>query len=281
MQRAHPGIFRTLPVSVVDLAHALGVKVEKRLELRQRARLEILPEGLAESPTIAVQAGLDHNVSRFAVAHEIGHVVLLNKYPAAREWATERREEFANIFAIEVLASPEIRREMASTFRNLSEPAGLLRLAARMGFSIHGLLSLATRDRSWISALNKIWLRVKYVENNYTHRDPKLRIVTAHYDCDRYFVACNQSLARFAGDDSWLASLPPGSVARHDTKIAVALRRPAPALPKFLSRRLPATLSALRLRPGNQDSAAYLIILADLDSSMPEGSLLGPPAVQE
>jgi hypothetical protein len=267
MQRAHPVIFERLPVPVVDLAQALGLRVQRRAELRQRARLEFFADKNAEPATIAVQVGLENNVSRFAVAHEIGHAVLLKKYPdAAKEWDIDRREEFANTFATELLASPEIRREMATTFRNLSDPVSLLRLASRMGFSLHGLLTLASRERSWVGALDKIWLRVKYVENASTHRDPKLRIVTAHYDPERFFVARNQSLARFAGgDDMWLSCMRLGSVVHHNTKVAISLRRPAPARPKFVSKELPAKLSALRLQPSELDAGAYLIVLVELD----------------
>jgi hypothetical protein len=265
IQRTHSAIFQQLPVPVTDLAQALGLKVERRPELRQRARLEFVVDAKAELGTIVVQANLDHNVSRFAVAHEIGHAVLLRKHPdAAREWETSRREAFANIFATELLASPGVRAEMATTFRSLCDPVALLRLASQMGLSPHALLRLAMFERPWIKGLNKIWLRVKYIENAFTHRDAKLRIVSAHYDPDRFFIAPNQSLVRFAGDDSWLSSLLTGSVAHHSTTINVSLKRPAPAAPKFVSKQMPATLSAVRLRPSTADQAAYLIILADL-----------------
>lgn len=267
IQRSHPSIFQQLPVPVTDLAQALGLKVEKRSELRQRARLEVLEDAKAESATIAIQANLDQNASRFAVAHEIGHAVLLRKHPqAAREWETSRRETFANVFATELLTSLEVRANMAASFRTLPDPVALLRLGSQLGLSPHALLTLATQERSWINGLDKIWLRVKYIENAFTRRDAKLRIVSAHYDRDRFFVAPNQSLVRFAGDDRWLSSLLPGSMARHNTAIRIWLRRPAPAVPRFVSKQVAASLSAVRLQPSAKDQAAYLIILADVTS---------------
>lgn len=265
IQRIHPAIFQRLPVPVSDLAEVLGLKVERRPELRQRARLELVEHSGAGPSTILVQANLDQNVSRFAVAHEIGHAVLLWKHPdIAREWEVGRREAFANVFATELLASPEVRTEMARTFRSLSDPLGLLRLASQIGLSPHAILRLAMFERSWIAGLNKIWLRVKYRENVFTHEDPKLRIVSAHYDPDRFFVATNQSLFRFAGDENWLTSLVPGCVAHHRTMINISFKGSPTAAPKFVPKEVLATLSGVRLRPSSSDMAAYLIILVDL-----------------
>jgi len=105
---------------------------------------------------------------------------------------------------------------------------------------------------------------VKYLENAFTHSEPKLRIVSAYYDKSRFYIATNQGLTRFAGTDQWLASLPVGTVARHRTVITLKLRRPAPAVPKFISKQLSADLSAVRLQPSSAEPVAYLIILADL-----------------
>ncbi len=265
IQRTYPTMFRKMPVPVSDVADALGLAVEKRSELRQRARLEILEEDESESATIAVRESLDRNVSRFAVAHEIGHAVLLRKHPeAARQWDVRRREAFASIFAAELLTSSEVRTRMAESFRKLVDPLALLRFATHLGLSPRALLTMASMERSWIEGLDRIWLRVKYLENAFTHSEPKLRIVSAYYDKSRFYIATNQGLTRFAGTDQWLASLPVGTVARHRTVITLKLRRPAPAVPKFISKQLSADLSAVRLQPSSAEPVAYLIILADL-----------------
>jgi hypothetical protein len=259
-------------VPVSDLAHELGLGVEKRSDLRQRARLEILETDDSETATIAVQDGLDRNVTRFAVAHEIGHAILLRKYPdAATRWDVDRREVFASAFAAELLTSPEIRARMAPSFRTLGDPLALLKLASQLGLSPVALLTVAGQERLWIEGLEKIWLRVKYSENAFTRRDPKLRIVSASYDKYRFYIPTNQSLTRFAGDDRWLVSLPVGTVVRHSTTITLKLRRPAPAMPKFVSKEVPAGLSAVRLQPSAADPVAYLIILADMAPNSSEG----------
>src|SRR5271166_3226254 len=87
LQREHEGIFHNVPVPVSELAYVLGLAIEHRTELEQRARLEVFETDGIQEATIAVRDGLDRNVSRFAVAHEIGHAILLRKHPqAAREW---------------------------------------------------------------------------------------------------------------------------------------------------------------------------------------------------
>jgi hypothetical protein len=254
-----------MPVPVSELADALGFAVEKRTELQQRARLEILREGGTERATIALKDGLDRNVGRFAVAHEIGHAVLLRKYPdTAREWDVDRREVFANTFAAEILASPEARLQMADSFRSLSDPLTLLRLASQMGLSPRALLTIAAQEESWTKGLDKIWMRIKYVENAFTHVDPKLRIVSAYYDRSRFYVATNQSIVRLVGSDQWLVSLPVGTVAEHSGSISIKFKQPPPTAPKFVARRVHARLSAVRLHPNAAALVPYLIAVADL-----------------
>ncbi len=270
IQRSHPAIFRQLPVPVVDLAHALGLRVEKRPELHQRARLEILEGAQGEPPVIAVRTSLSYNASRFAVAHEIGHAVLLSKHPqVARQWMTDQRETFANVFATELLASPDVRLALAETFRALSDPLALLRLASRVGFSPHALLTLASQEPRWTKDLNKIWLRIKFAENRFTRQEPKLRIMSAHYDHRQLYVPTNQSLASFVGDDRWLSSVLPGSLVRYSTSILMQFRQPALTVPKFVEKRVPVELSAVRLQSSAVDNAAYFIVLAEIAPDQP------------
>jgi hypothetical protein len=265
IQRTHPAIFRQMPVPVSDLADALGFAVEKRTELQQRARLEIFRDGETAKATIALKEGLDRNVGRFAVAHEIGHAVLLRKYPdTAREWDVERKEVFASIFAAEILASPEARAQMADSFRSLNDPLTLLRFASQMGLSARALLTIAGQEESWIKGLDKIWMRIRYVENAFTHADPRLRIVSAYYDRSRFYVATNQSVLRFAGSDEWLGSLPVGTIVEHVGLISIKFQQTPPAHPKFLARRVHARLSAVRLHPSVADPVSYIIAVADL-----------------
>jgi IrrE N-terminal-like domain len=265
IQSRHPSIFQIMPVQVSELANALGFAVEKRTELQQRARLEILREGGTERATIALRDGLDRNVGRFAVAHEIGHAVLLRKYPnTAREWDIDRREVFASTFAAEILASSEARQQIANSFRSLSDPLTLLRLASQKGLSPGALLTIAAQEESWTQGLDKIWMRIKYAENAFTRADPKLRVVGAYYDRSRFYVATNQSIVRLVGSEEWLASLPVGMIAEHSGSISIKFKQAPPIAPKFVARRVQAKLSAVRLHPSAAEGIPYLIAVADL-----------------
>lgn len=263
LRQLHPTFFQTVPVRIAELARVLGMVIEERTRQHQRAQLEIFDDGNARSSTIAILADLDPNVSRFAIAHEIGHAVLLTRHPKmSREWSVDRREAFANAFATEVLAPPEFRKKFGPAFRALDGPLELPPLASRLGLSVHALLTLASEERSWTRDLDRIWFRVKYVPNENTGRDRRLRVVSVHCDPSRYFIPKNQSFSRVIGDERWLASLPPGGVARHCTTIRVKFVQPT--TPRFVWRDVAADLSAMRLRPSSADLAAYLIVLAKL-----------------
>lgn len=271
IQRMHPAFFREMPVPVSELAEVLGLTVEKRGELQQRARLEILKEGQAEKATIAVKEGLDRNVGRFAVAHEIGHAVLLRKYPEiVRGWDVPRRESFASAFAAELLASAEARAEVAPSFRSLRDPLALLKLASQLGLSARAFLTIAAQEESWLRGLDKVWMRIKYVANAFTHADPKLRVVSAYYDRSRFYIPTNQSIARIVGSDEWLASLPVGTIARYSGSLSVKLKQAPPAHPRFVTGNVAAALSAVRLYPSEGDPVSYLIAVAELGSPLPK-----------
>jgi len=267
LQRANPSLFGELPVRVSELATALGVKIEKRATLKQRAQLEVFGGPTANDSTIVLERNLDPNAVRFALAHEIGHVVLLKNHPQkAQQWDVPAREEFANAFAAELLTPSQLRGQLTASFRDLSDPIAFLRLASRLGLSPAALFAIAGRESGWVRGINRIWLRVKYANNAFTGSEPKLRIITAIYDRTRFFIPTNQSLTRFTGDEKWLVSSPYGSVVRYTGAVSLSLKRTQECEPKFLRRKVPADLSAVRLRPSARDPGAYLVILAQLNS---------------
>jgi hypothetical protein len=257
VQKTYPIFFQEIAAPVEDLPHALGLVVQERSDSNS---------GQTESQTAAIKVryGRGGSVSRFAVAHEIGHAILLRKYPGAKRWENGRREVFATAFATALLTSQETRVRMAAAFRALADPLALLTVASQMRLSPDALLTVAAQERSWIEGLDKIWLRVKHVANAVTHRHPKLRIVSAYYDTNRFYIPTNQGLTRFAGDDGWLVSLPVGGAVRHTSTITLRVRQPALAVSNFASKEVPAELSALRLQPSAADHADHLIILAEV-----------------
>jgi hypothetical protein len=266
LQGRFPFLFDQLRVPVVDLARALGLRIEERKELHQRAQLEVLTtkEGAREG-WIVLKPNMDQNVRRFAIAHEIGHFALITERPDLfRAWDTTRRETFANEFASELLISPEGRAKINASFRSLSDPLDLLRLAASVGLSPKALLTQAMAKKPLTSGLWKVWLRVKHVVNAVTRSEPKLRIVSAYYDRERFFIPENQSLESFAGGDTWLSSLPIGISSRQKSTVAVKVRRPPESTPKYLSAMLPAEISAVRLAQASKEHSSLFILMAEI-----------------
>ena len=94
-----------------------------------RAKLEIHhePEGIQR--VIVVRANVAPNVGRFAVAHEIGHAILLREYGEfARALPKDRRERFADRFASELLIPPHLRDDLRNGFRTLENPLATLQI---------------------------------------------------------------------------------------------------------------------------------------------------------
>jgi Zn-dependent peptidase ImmA (M78 family) len=262
LQRAYPYFFDQIRVPILDLARALHLRVEERTNLRQRAQLEIRQASEGNQYSIVIRSGLEQNVRRFAAAHEIGHFILHERHRyAIRSWDSQKQERFANLFAADLLLSITGREHLDANFAELRDPADLLRMASDLGLTPYALLTTATENRPLASGQDKIWLRIKYVVNETTNLEPKLRIVSAHYDRDRYFIPTNQSIATFAGADSWLSFAPLGTTCSYDASIKVKLKRPEGFSPKFLPASVQASLSAVRLRPSANDES-YFIILA-------------------
>ena len=268
IQSRFPFFFDQIRVPVADLARALGLRIEERAGLQQRAQLEILTTEKEQSSAIILRPGTDQNVRRFAIAHEIGHFVLFKEHAHLfRAWDTERREKFANWFASELLLSPEGRATIEASFRRLSDPLDLLRLASSVGLSPLALLTQVTVKRPLTSGLTKIWLRVRHVENAVTHSEPRLRIVSAYYDRDRYFIPKNQSLRSFAGADNWLSALPIGISSRQKSTVAIQLKRSPESTPKYLPMKLQAEISAVRLAPSTRDQGSVFILVAEIEQA--------------
>jgi len=269
VQGRFPFFFDRLRVPVVDLARALGLRIEERKELHQRAQLEVLTtKDGAKEGSIILKPGMDQNVRRFAIAHEIGHFALIKERPHFfRAWDTARRETFANEFASELLISPEGRAKINSSFRRLSDPLDLLRLASSVGLSPKALLTQATTKRLFTTEITKIWLRVRHAENAVTHSEPRLRIVSAYYDRDRFFIPENQSLRSFAGGDAWLSSLPVGVSSRQKSTVVVNLKRSPESTPKYLSTKLQADISAVRLASSTRGQGSVFILMAEIEQA--------------
>ena len=265
LQVDYPGLFHRLPVRPTRVAKALGFRVVRRTNFHQRAQLELFKtEDNKTSVTIVLEEHLDPQVGRFAVAHEIGHALLIQSNPKVlRDWTVTRRERFANLFASEVLVPHSSRHEIEADFRETKSARDILKLAARIGLSVHALFTLADRHPQWWIGLNKILLRIKYVPNARTGFGTTFRIVSAHYDRGNFFVPLNQSMKSFCGNDDWLRCAQIGVEAHRSATILLKRRRPFSETPRFVGTSEAARLSAVRLRTKLNGRESYFVALVD------------------
>lgn len=270
IQEQYRHICENMPVRATKIARMLGYKIKKTSAI-PRARLEYslnkADGGLFGEPTITISlnTGMQSEIGRFAVAHEIGHAVLLSRYPAeAANWRVGLRELFADEFASELLVPRIARGALCEQFINLATPSELSQFASKVGVSLHSILTFSSKHGPWFKDNNTIWLRVKHIENKYTNKDPKLRIVSAHFDRNRFYVASNQGFSRFCTTNGWLGGLELGEQVNIDNAEITIKRISTNDSVKYKTQNIVATLHAMRLSPSGHDNAPYFLISAEL-----------------
>ena len=251
------------PVSTARVAELLGIEVKRSEQVAGPGHLVHTRDALGGAFTIMVRADLPQPAFRFVVAHEIGHAVLLRKHPLlADRWELTQREVFANTFACQLLVPPQSRSEFAQRFRDMGHARNLLGLASDFGLSPYSMLAFADTERVCFSGSESIWLRVKNRPNRFTGVDARLRVATAHYDRERYYVPTNQSVRSLCGEDDWLSACEMGgSVSLDRGSITVSILEKTDH-PKYRRSRVAASLSATKLRASKADGLPQFLVLA-------------------
>jgi Zn-dependent peptidase ImmA (M78 family) len=259
---------RTPPVSTLEVAGLLGIGVKRSTDVSEPGRLHYSNSWAGREYTIVVRSDLPPATERFVIAHEIGHAVLLRRDSNIDEsWAVWQREVFANAFAHQLLVPPATRDGIIAEFRAIDDPFSLLGLAGRMGLWPHALLRFADQN-GYLKDLGRIWVRAKRRPNRHTGLEPKLRIITAHYDRQRYFVPVNQSLDSFCGGEDWLAGAEAGKTKSVSRDILITEKQ-MDAHPRFRHARRSARVGGIRLSASVLDGEPVFLILADLTASVP------------
>ena len=258
-------VFSRLPVSSSQVARALGIKVKPAQEIQEPARLVYSIPTDGTSCSILTRPNMSTEFRRLAIAHEIGHAILVRRHPdLVRAWGVRDRERFAKSFARELVVPGYARQEFVEEFRKLGSPQDLLRLAARFGVWPQAILSLANRETTCLAGLNNFWLRIKHRTNKFTGLQPRLRIESAHYDRARFYIPQNQSVQSFCGNDEWLTNFEAGRTAYLDAgSVSLFDKRPNDS-PKYRKTSLPARLAATRLRASHHDQSPHFVLLAQL-----------------
>ncbi len=271
---AHAPAATDLRVPVMELARRLGIVIHRRSELGATARWHrrLLCENRAaprlwdSGPTIVdiveLRRGLRYSAQRFAIAHEIGHILLHRHHPElAARLPLESEELFAHTFAAELLVPRRARHELANRVRRMEQPSELLRLADALGVSPSVVLRFA-REEAWLAETDRVWLDIRHIPNRYTHRERRLRIHDAVFDRRRWYVPTNRSVAGVFGSDIWLAAL--GRKARTMTCSMAISRRNSVARPRYVSCQTPVTVTAVGLQRLGPDRGMELLAVATI-----------------
>lgn len=259
LQKEAPDHCQRRRVAVSRLATELGIEVHTRHGLdvparwhRSRTQPLIAPQLWDERPAsrdiIYVRPGLRDSARRFAIAHEIGHVVLNRTLGGCgTDLPIPDQEHFANIFAAELLLPMDSLDEIRDQFRQSSDPAALLRVADSLGVSPQVLLRRAHTD-NWLSGLSRIWVDIRSVPNRHTGRDRRPRIYKVVVDRASWFLPCNRSVTGAFGGDEWLSRA--GRSLRTTGSLQISQRATSDG-PRFHRSTVQVEVEALRLRrPG-------------------------------
>jgi hypothetical protein len=268
VEEALPDRCRQRRVDVVGLAHDLEIVVRSREVLSARAQWYRLRTAEPEVPTlwdeppreidvIEVRCDLRDSTRRFAIAHEIAHVILHRRAgKQAHRVSLAWEERFANAFAAELLIPRSHRAEIVAEFRSAEEPLALLRLADSLGVSPRTLLRFAATD-GWLVGIDRVWLDVRSLLNRHTKRDKRLRVFDAVLDRQKWFIPRNRSVAGVLGSDDWLVSAG-RRTRRTEARVDISRRAQNPPH-RFVHCSVPARLVGLRLgRPSIANGMEFL-----------------------
>jgi len=244
-------------VEISGVAEDLGVIIQTRPGMSgrahwQRYRLPVCEQKQClwlqeprEVDVIDVRADLRDSTRRFAIAHEIGHVIMHRRLRSlAEQLDAIEHERFANVFAAELLLARSTRETLIERFRDTADPVGLLRLSDSLGVSPQTVLRFARRE-NWLEGVDRVWLDIRALRNRHTGRDLCLRVYDAVLDRARWFLPRNRSVTGALGSDVWLTNADI-RISRVEGLIDISRRREGHT-PKFVHKMVPAHLAALRL----------------------------------
>lgn len=145
----------SLPVSVSGIAKSNGIRIatySKNLDLiRKLGRSELMEKDgfsllTSGGPIILYRDGLDPRISRFVVAHELGHIFLGHLLPLSEN--SESAEQEANVFASRLLAPACVLWGLRiHSAEEISEACNISMVAARIRAERMALLYDRERQR--------------------------------------------------------------------------------------------------------------------------------------
>lgn len=265
LQLEFPHLFSKLPINHRELIKALEWKLYGEKKALQRGLFKYNSEN--DDVKIYYDRASSTAIKRFAVAHEIGHAMLLFRHPDILDTLKEDaylQEYFSSTFAGELLIPQDKRQELGTQFRE-AEVLDILRIANKVGLTPGALFHFARCSTTWLAGTDVIWMQVKYVNNRLTGRDPRLRIIAAFFDPDRFFVPRNKSVTGLIGSEDFLRGMLPG-IGRSDMYMALFLDKVIlnGNHRKYQKKLVQANISAVKLSPSKYDKLPKFIVRAEV-----------------
>lgn len=258
----HATVFGQVPVRVSLLLKGLGIGVHVEPDLKEDGLVERFL-GPRTRFAIRIRNDLSPNRGRYVLAHELGHVLLLTQLTKlADRWNLQTREKFANVFARELLIPTHLRMILRQRFLRVSHALDFLRLMDHWGIHPVAGIRFAASHYDWTQGHRRIILKIAHTPNRFTGKEPRLRVVAAAFDRDRFYVATNQSFQRISPDESWLALLPAGrEIAYESIDFELSTRTSDPGA-RYRSVKYSCRVTALRLTSHRGTSrGSFLVVL--------------------
>jgi hypothetical protein len=245
------------------LASDLGIPIERRKGGETGAKASWRPgPGVVREPrlwdadeVIRVRREIGvtrETLSRFAIAHELGHAVFHRELSRHADTAIPEQEDFANSFASELLLVGVTGEKTKSALLAAGDPSALLALARTIGVPPVVLMKRAVADR-WPVGPDVIWFDIRTVVNQHTNRERRLRVYRHLRDRSRWYLPRNRSVQGLFGSDEWLHS----GLATTYFSGTIDLSRPTGRPTRLVHESIPVEVEALRLRPPAENGPGH------------------------
>lgn len=257
-------LFRRTPVRASEVARSLGIRVKRDASIAGRAILIKDDSGTVSRMTILVNNKVGPAAGRFAIAHEVGHAILLQRHPkSAASWSTAATEMFADSFASWLLVGTDDDAGLRLQFQSLCHPSDFLTHAQHMGLSPSALMQTA-RLRHWAGGAMHCWLVAHVAPRPRTNVEPRLRVTTTCLDFHRAYLPSGRSLESTFGTIDWLRLLPVGEEVEANVNLEVWVRDILGSARKYRRERKPTLARAVLFRGATGDARAQLAVWSDM-----------------
>jgi hypothetical protein len=222
---------------------------------------------LSRRKEVVVRDGLSEVNRRFVILHEVGHAVLLRDYPdLADQMSKAQHEEFAFHFAASLFLTETELNEVLTHFCKLDSPLLVLEKAKASGFPLAVFLQIPRLRPGCLENSNNVWLRCKYAVNKFTGADAKLRIISAQYDWDRWYLPSNKGLEGVLEDTTWLSEISIGREAERNGLGMVIQRKTRESARKFATVSVRARVRAAALSPTVGETGVSFLLVATIEN---------------